>query len=158
MSRRSIAIAVIAVCVLALAAIAMAADDPFNGTWMLNVAKSTSRPGGPPASLTNRFDLRDGVLKRVEDVVRADGTVRHQELTAILDDKDHPVADNPGVDAYRASRIDSHTIVIVLKKGGSEVGTARHALSKDGKTMTLTQNRKNDQGQETAYTDFYEKQ
>ena len=143
---------------VALTAVAMAADDPFIGTRKLNVAKSTSRPGNPPAGITNRFGLQNGVLKRVEDVVRADGTLRHQELTAILDARDHPVADNPGVDTYRAGRIDPHTIVIALKKGGNEVSTVRHALSRDGKTMTLTRNSRSDQGQETSYTDVYEKQ
>ena len=138
--------------------VTMAADDPFVGTWKLNVEKSTRRAGNPPKSITNRFDLQDGVLKRVEDVARADGSVRHNELTAILDAKDHPVTKNPGVDAYQASRIDSHTIIVVLKKGGNEVGTVRHAISRDGKIMILTQNGKNDQGQETSYRDVYEKQ
>jgi len=158
MSRRSIEVAVIAVFVLALATAAMAADDPFTGTWKRNMEKSARRSGNPPKSITDKFDLQGNVLKRVQNIVGADGTARQNDLTSVLDGKDHPITDNANLDSYQANRIDSNTIVIVLKKGGNKVRTDRLVVSKDRKTMTITRNDKNDQGQDTIYLSIYEKQ
>ena len=150
--------AVLAALVLAIASVAMALDNPFTGTWKGNLVKSTNRTGNPPKSITNRFDLQQNVLTKVEDMVRADRTVMHREPTAIFDGKDHPVTDNPRVDAYQASRIDSNILIIVLKKRGNKVRTDRLVVSKNGKTMTITRYEKNDQGQEIKYYDVYQKQ
>jgi hypothetical protein len=158
MSGRSITVAVIAVFALALATAAMAADDPFVGTWKMNMDKSTRRSAIPVKSITNRFDLQGNVLKRVEDIVRVDGTVRQIELAAVLDGKDHPITDNPNQDAYQANRVDSNTVVIVFKKGGKEVRTQRLVVSKDRKTLTITDNGKNDQGQEISYMSINDRQ
>ena len=42
-----------------------AADDPFVGTWKLNLAKSKYNPGPPPKSGSNRFEPASGGLKLI---------------------------------------------------------------------------------------------
>ena len=144
--------------ILVLPALTTAADDPFVGTWKRNMEKSTNRTSKPPKNITDRFDIQGDILRRVEDIIRADGTSRRDELTAILDGRNHPITDNQNLDVYQANRIDSYTVIIVLKKGGKEVLTIRHVVSADGKTMTVTEKGKDDHGQEISYISIYEKQ
>jgi hypothetical protein len=58
---------VLAVAVLAFAVVAMAADDPFVGTWKMNLAKSKfSDPSSAPKSYISSVEsLKNGMFKYV---------------------------------------------------------------------------------------------
>jgi hypothetical protein len=146
--------------VLALAAIAFAADDPFTGTWKLNVAKSKFNPGPPPQSSTITFEPQDRGFKFVGDGVNSDGKAIHQEGSVKFDGKDYPVtgAGVPPDMTIAVRMIDTHTRDFVGKRGGKEGQRGQDVISKDGKTLTRTTKGQNAQGQKYNNVLVYDKQ
>jgi hypothetical protein len=109
MSRRSI---VVAIFVLAFAFVATAADDPFVGTWKLNVAKSkVSDPSQALKSCLVKVEGRANGIKFMADVVVAsDGKTGHTKFEAKYDGKDYPVTEDPDCDTVALKKIDSNTL------------------------------------------------
>ena len=136
-----------------------AADDPFLGTWKLNLAKSKYNPGPPPKSNTYKFSLAgaNGV-KLIADGVGAQGNPNHREYTANYDGKDYPVTGNPDADSVSLKRVDAYTVEGTQKLAGKLVRTFRRAVSKDGKTLTVTEKGTNAQGQAYNNVVVYDKQ
>jgi len=134
------------------------AADPFLGTWRLNLAKSRCNPpSSAPKSGTIRTEAAEAGYKSVGDGVDSNGKETHWESAPILDGKPHPVTGNPGY-TYMATKVDAHTITGVVRKGGKEVSTERSAVSKNGKTLTVTTKRRNSQGEEITDTLVFDKQ
>jgi len=82
------------VAALVLTSLASAADtpDPFVGTWVLNIPKSTFDPGPPMKSHTFRIaKVKGGALHDTIDFVEGDGSSTHIEFTAPLNGKFVPV-------------------------------------------------------------------
>jgi hypothetical protein len=139
---------------LVMAAVALAADDPFVGTWKLNIGKSKLSGLTPPRSSTLVTKATDNGLQEINDSVDVNGQAHHGDRSYIADGKDHPVTGNPTVDAYNLTRIPPHTTVYVVKKGTEEIAKWRNTVSKDGKTLT----RVLIQGQNSGRTLIYDKQ
>jgi len=140
-------IAPLLVCAVAL----FAADDPFVGTWKLNVAKSKFQGEPPPQSETV--------------TIAADGKV---SVTG-SDNKGQPVEwsfmGTPGGTATITGIPDS--TVMETRKGNTVEHTwtmgkssmkGHGVLSKDGKTMTYTLQGTNSEGKKIKNTEVYEKQ
>lgn len=125
-----------------------AQNDPFLGTWKLNLAKSKYSPGPPPQSQTIKYEPwgNDG-LKYTGEQVNAQGNQTHTGYQAKYDGKDYPFTGTQNYDAIALKRIDAHTIEGPRKKNGKVVDTARRVVSPDGKTLTLTTKGTNAQGQ-----------
>jgi hypothetical protein len=118
-----------------VAVIAVAADDPFVGTWKMNPAKSkSSYPLGKSKTITST--AQGNVQNNVSDTVDADGKTTHRSWTSIFDGKDHPLAGDPNADMTSETRVNPNTIRYVFKKNGKEVYSGQATVSKDGKTMT----------------------
>jgi len=139
---------------LAMATATMAADDPFVGTWKLNLGKSTIT-GPSPKSMTLTITTQNNGIKVVTDRVGPDDKTRQQENIYILDGKEHPITDNPSVDTTIGTRVDANTIAQVLKKGADELVNTNMLVSKDGKTLTVIAKI---QGQDTSNIRVYDKQ
>ena len=137
--------------------IASAQGDPHVGTWVLNVAKSKFTPGPPPKEQTTVYAMAGQGIKLSSKAVSADGKPTMVDLSAMFDGKDHPVTGNPDYEAAMMKRVDSHTIEFTRKKGGKVVQTATSAVSKDGKTRTVTTTGVNAQGQKIDTVAVYEK-
>lgn len=115
---------------------ARAADDPMDGTWKLNLAKSKIDPGPGPKSLVNKYQSDSkGNVKVTTDNVSATGESTHREYTERYDGKEYD-ANSRGGDTVTLKRIDSHTIEGFYKRNGKVRATFRRTVSKDGKTMT----------------------
>ena len=128
-----------AVLVLALAALAMAADDPFVGTWKLNVAKSKYGLRQPQKNEILKIDAQQNGLKYVADGVDAEGKAIHFEFSPKYDGKFYPVTGTVAAGSDMALRkIDANTRELVLKIGGKDIQRRRDVISKDGKTLTRT--------------------
>jgi hypothetical protein len=141
-----------------LAVIALAADNPFVGTWKLNVAKSKfNSPSVALRSNTVKIEAQENGLKFTFDVVDAEGKVSHSEEAPLFDGKDYPVKGDPATDTVSLKRIDANTFEVVTKKGGKEVERVRVAISKDGKTSTATTKAKDAKGKEVTSISIYEK-
>ena len=61
-------------------------------------------------------------------------------------------------DAIAVKRIDDRTSEASLKKAGKVVSTARRVISADGKSMTITTEGTNAQGQKMKNTAVFDKQ
>ena len=136
-----------------------AADDPFVGTWKLNHAKSKYSPGPPPKSQTYKYEPAgaNGV-KFTATGVDARGNPIHIEFTANFDGKDYPVTGNRNSDVLWLKRIDAYTVEGANKKAGKVIRTFRRAVSKDGKTLTVTEKGTDVNGQVSDNLVVYDKQ
>jgi hypothetical protein len=156
--RKSLLVA-LAVCVVALfsGSVALAADN-WLGTWKLNVDKSKASPGPVPKSLTLKFEATKDGTRLTSDGVSADGKPTHGTYTSKFDGKDVPWEGNPEADTAVPKKIDDSSYENVWKKGGKVTITAKAVVSKDGKTLTISQTGKNVKGEAVNANVVFEKQ
>lgn len=149
-TRQVIGIAVAAVGVVVFSSVAGAqATDPLVGTWKLDVAKSTFKPGPPPKNLTVAIDAAGKGIKVAVDGVGVDGPIKWG-YTSARDGKDVPVTGNPMFDTANVTQTSPHDSTVVYKLAGKPVVTAKVAVSKDGKTMTVNHDGTDPKGQTVA--------
>jgi hypothetical protein len=135
-----------------------AADDPFVGTWKLNLAKSNAEAAATFKSGVAKIEQRQGGLKTTADLVSADGMAIHTEFTAKYDGMDYPVTGDPYSDTIAIRQIDANHAYSLWKKGGTVVVTAQNVISTDGKTWTETILTRNAQGTPVTIIAVYDKQ
>src|SRR5258706_5928816 len=149
----------VAVCGVTLISGSLAlAGDNWVGTWKLNVAKSKYSPGPAPKSQTLKFEATPAGTKLTADGVGADGTATHSSYTSKWDGKDVAWEGNPDADTASPKKIDDNSYSNTWKKGGKATVAANVVVSKDGKTLTVTQTGKNAKGEAVNTTGVYEKQ
>lgn len=110
---------------------------PWIGTWRLDPARSTERPGSSEyARTTLRIASLDGGLLVAYDMVGTRGGRTHIEWRGALDGRDYPVqgVDSVMTNAYRA--LDDRSYEIAVKLDGRPVATTRVSVSPDGTTLT----------------------
>jgi hypothetical protein len=155
---RSLAgIGVAAICAVALSAVAVGQTDPLAGTWKLDVAKSTYKPGPAPKSATVVIEAAGKTIKVAVDAVTADGPMKWG-YAGTGDGKDSPVTGNPAYDAAAVTRTSPTETTIVYKKGGKTIATVKASVAKDGKTMTTTTDGTDPKGQKMHNVALYTKQ
>ena len=137
-----------------------AADDPFVGTWKLNLAKSKYNPGPPPKTGSNRFEPAPGGLKLIVRNEDTGGKPTSFERVELYDGKTHPARGEGriGPDAISAKRIDPYTIEVISYKNGKVITRTTRKVSKDGKTMTSTSKGTDAEGHPLDELRFFEKQ
>ena len=74
--------------VLALSLSLFAAENPFSGTWRLNLSKSKMTP--PPKGEIVRVDADDNGIKVTDDVTEVEGRLNEVNYEAKFDGKDYP--------------------------------------------------------------------
>jgi hypothetical protein len=130
---------VFAVILFALAAggLVLAQNNPFAGTWKLNLAKSKYDPGPPPKSQTRTWDPSGNVS--VEGVNAAGKPVAYG-YPIKNDGKDYPTtgAVPNAADTIATKRINANTVEASFKRGGKHAETTRFVVSKDGNVLTIT--------------------
>ena len=148
-----------AVCAVAFSAAAGAqAPDPLVGTWKLDVAKSTYKPGPAPKSMTVVIDAAGKGIKVAADLVGADGVAMKYGYTSPRDGKDVPVTGNPNYDTANVTQTSPTEGTIVYNKGGKAVVTVKTSIAKDGKTMTATATGTDPKGQAMSNVLVFTKQ
>lgn len=152
---REVAAALLAV--LALSAPGAAAQDPFTGTWKLNLAKSHLQPP-IPRSLVTHIQCDDKGVSIREEIVDADGKPQTATGKAGFDGKDYPVVGTPFADTVTYQRVDANTIKGTSKKNGKVLVHETVVVAPDGKTMTATYTGTDAQGKAVIGTAFFEKQ
>jgi mono/diheme cytochrome c family protein len=131
--------------------------DVFNGTWKLNVSKSTMQPGTASRSELIHYRISGNEESFLSEAVTADGQPESIKYTAVYDDgKPYPFSitisgkvTNPGASTM-VRRVDQWTRERFNVRDGKPVIASRRVVSKDGKTMTLTILRVDAQGRETV--------
>jgi hypothetical protein len=139
------------------AAVSYGADDAFMGTWKLNEAKSKLSPGTPKNN-TVVYEAAGDNVKVTVDGTGTDGTATHDEWTGKFDGKDYPVTGDPNSDMRSYKKINDHTLVLTVKKGGKVTTSGRIVVSADGKTRTVTTHGTDAKGNKTSGTAVYDKQ
>jgi hypothetical protein len=152
------------VSILALSLVAsktlLAQENPFLGTWKLNVAKSKFTGSQPPKSET-RTEVAQGSGETVTyEGIAADGSPISWAYTSNLDGKDAPISGRRpnGADTLAVTRVDASTRTAAEKKAGKTLFTVRGAVSKDGKVLTQTTEGVNSDGVPINITMVWDKQ
>jgi hypothetical protein len=138
-----------------------AQDNPFVGTWKLNLAKSKFDPGPAPKSLTRTIVAQGNGAKYTLDGVAADGKPFSYSFTVKYDGKDYPVTGTGmpgGADTIAIKLVGTNKAEATEKKGGKEVGKAEAEVSEDGKVSTVKIKGKTLDGKEFHSEAVYDKQ
>ena len=133
------------------------AGDSWVGTWKLNTAKSQLGTNVIRAQTLTFEATADGV-KLTSDGTDAEGKPMHGGYTSKFDGKDVPWAGNPMADTASPKRIDANTYENVWKKAGKATVTAKVAVSKDGKTLTVSQKGTDAKGAPVSSVAVYDRQ
>ncbi len=146
---------------LALAVIPMAAQttEPIVGTWKLDPAKSTYKPGPAPKSTTVVVTPAGKGVNVVVDAVNADGSPLKWSFTTLRDGKEEaPVTGNPMFETVTATRDSANAGTNIYKRAGKVVITTKVAIAPDGKSMTLTTTGTDPKGQAVNNVAHYTRQ
>jgi hypothetical protein len=141
----------IALLLLVGAAAAVAADDPFVGTWKLNVAKSKFQGSMPPQSQTVTIDA-DGK-------VSVSGTDnKSQAVNWSYTATPGGTSTITGIPDSTVMEVRKENMVDHTWKLGKENSKGHGVISKDGKTMTYSIQGTDAEGKKYKNTEIYEKQ
>ncbi|HWZ12888.1 MAG TPA: hypothetical protein VNX22_07110 [Acidobacteriaceae bacterium] len=145
------------VVLFAAVTVCFAAEDVNMGTWKLNEAKSKIGAGAPKNNTVVYAAAGDSV-KITVDGVGGDGKPLHTEWTGKFDGKDYPVTGDPASDMRAYTRVNDHTLRMVVKNGGKTTSTGRIVVAADGKSRTVTVSGTDSSGKKMSYTAVYDKQ
>jgi hypothetical protein len=146
---------------LGLASLLLGADDPFAGTWKLNLEKSKFPPSQPgraikEETLTIEITSDDGTVTMKG--TREDGSavlVKYSTpLTGGPVKHDSPL---PAGMTVTSKRPDQRTVEMVTTRDGKEVSTQRNTVSADGKTLRAASKALNAQGETVESLAVWEK-
>jgi hypothetical protein len=134
--------------------------DPWMGTWKVNLAKSTYKPGPKPTVAgTVKMEPMAGSFKTTIDATNPQGQATHTETVGKFDGKDKPVTGAPTPNTTAAyNRINGRTFEVMGKVDDKPTVTTRVVVSADGKSLTATQTGKNDRGENVNNVIVAEKQ
>jgi hypothetical protein len=155
MKTRSILLAVAAL--FAVVMLCFAADDVNMGTWKLNEAKSKIA-AGTTKNHTVVYAAAGDSVKVTVDGVDAEGKPAHNEWTGKFDGKDYPVTGDAASDSRAYTRVNDHTLSMIIKKGGKVTSSGRITVSADGKSRTVTTNGTDAKGKKISSTAVYDKE
>ncbi len=159
LSKKFVGVLVVGIAALVVTSVASAqTPDPIVGTWKLDVAKSTYKPGPAPKSSTLMIEPAGKGLKVAIDSVTADGSPLKWGFTTLRDGKEEaPVTGNPAFDVVTSTKASATTGTNVYKKAGKVVMTTKVAIDAGGKTMTLTSTGTDPKGQAIHNVAIYTK-
>ena len=133
------------------------AGDNWVGTWKLDPAKSQLGSNAIRAQ-TLKFEATADGVKLTSEGTDAEGKPMKSGYTSKFDGKDVAWAGNPMADTAAPKRIDDNTYENVWKKGGKATVTAKVTVSKDGKTLTVSQAGKDANGAAVSSVAVYDRQ
>src|SRR3954469_11465859 len=111
-------------------------SNPNMGTWKLNEAKS--KMAGNARNHTVVYEAAGDQIKVTVDGVDENGGAVHSEWTGKFDGKDYPVTGDATSDVRSYRRVNKNTLALTGKKGGKVTLTGRIAISRNGKSRTVT--------------------
>ena len=141
---------------LAVTSSVRAADDPSNGTWKLNLAKS--KIATAPKSMSTTIKVENGTETYTAEGTDASGKAITSAFTAKLDGTDAPVTGNPYGDTISIKHPSPNRFVATVKKDGKVTVTVHVVISADGKSRTATYSGKTADGKAVNDVYVYDKQ
>ena len=135
------------------------ANDPANGTWKLNVAKSKFSPGPALKESTVTIEAAGPGRKVSVEGVAGDGTAVKWGYSGNFDSKDIRITgNNPDADIVMLKRLSPTTTRSTNKKDGKRTLVNGISVSADGKTLTVAQSGVNAKGQTVKNTLVFDRQ
>jgi hypothetical protein len=156
-SRRILCLAAALAVAFTLGARAADAKDPLEGSWLLNVEKSTFKVAPGPKGQTRTYSLHDGIEKMTARGVSWDRKPTLVQYEARYDGKDYDMTGSLGGDKISLRRIDANTTESSQKRGGKVVIVATRTVSADGKTLTVVSKGTTAEGQTIDSTLIFER-
>jgi len=141
--------------------VSVAQENPFIGTWKLNVASSHLVAASTGAEVTSDTSVWEAVgdnVKVTQDITYTKGEPRHIEWLGKFDGKYYPITGSMTADAGSMKKINDRTLESTSKRGGKVIGTSRIVLSADGKSRTTTANGTDSNGNKYSNTEVFDKQ
>jgi hypothetical protein len=151
----------VAICLLS--STLFASENAFLGTWKLNVAKSKFGPGSAINSMTMTFKGDGTNVRRIAEGTDADGKPIMEggpEGTSIpWDGQEHQVTQPPApIITVAVTKINSHTLAATVKTNGKTSEQIKSVVSKDGKTLTSTDDLTSEKGEKMHSVQVFERQ
>ena len=112
--------------------------DPVLGTWTLNLAKSSYKPGPAPRSQTRIYQATRGGTRVTVETVGTDRTKTVFQFDSNGDGKDYPVTGQSEADAVSMTKVTDYISESTLKHGDKVIAVVIREISEDGKTMRMT--------------------
>jgi len=129
------------------AARAAAPEASVLGSWKLNLAKSKFTPGPGWQSQIRVYQATPAGVSVSWTGTDAGGATMHVSYTYKYDGQDYPMLGSASYDTLNAVPIDAWTVRSEEKRDGKTVGVAVRTVSRDGKTLTITDEGTNRKGQ-----------
>ena len=142
---------------LGLIAGGASAEDNWVGTWKINAAKSKVGPNAMRTQ-TLTFEATADGLTLTSDSTDADGKPVHGTYTSKFDGKEVAWTGNPMADTATPKRIDSNNYENAWKLAGKVTIHSKVSVSKDGKTLTISQKGTNAKGAPVDVVAVYDRQ
>ena len=146
-----------ALAVIIASAVVATAQDPNMGTWKLNEAKSHFGKGATK-NHTVVYEMVGDDVKVTVDGTDASGNAVHNEWTGKFNGHYSAVTGDATSDMRAYRRINKRTLAISAKKAGKLTLTGTIAVSRDGKSRTVSTSGRNAQGRWVRNTAVYDKQ
>lgn len=138
---------------------ASGADDPNNGTWRLNLAKSKFNPGPAPKAIkVETIKIENDTETYNSERLDASGNTTLETYSAKLDGTEAPVAGIPYADTISTKRMAPNHLVTTFKKDGMVTMTVNIVVAADGMSRTVTYTGKNERGQKVHNVLVFDKQ
>ncbi len=134
------------------------ASENWVGSWKLNAAKSKFTSDTVVRAQTLSFEATPAGIKLTSDGTDPQGKAMHGEYTSSFDGKDVAWTGNPSADMACPKRIDDSSYENVWKLSGKHTMTSLVVVSKDNKTLTITQTPSGAKGAAVASVAVYDRQ
>src|SRR5262249_38440318 len=132
--------------------------DPFTGTWQLNVHKSKYPPGTCPRSMIIQMEPAGNGVQYRSETTQADGRKTQAHYTADYSGTEAIVTAQAALMApVSLQRVDERTVVASYRRGMQTIATSRRAVSKNGRTMTITTVTTDKDGRSVTTVGVYDK-
>ncbi len=130
---------VVAVSTAGLLGVALAASDPFIGTWVMDPQRSRYEAGDLPQSMSIVMtSAGQGIYYRSQTTL-SNGSHVSSAYTADYDGSVAMVLGTTGIMApVSLRRVDDRTVECSYMKGLRVVASSRRVISENGATMTIT--------------------
>jgi len=134
------------------------ASENWVGSWKLNAAKSKFSSEAVARAQTLKFETTPAGIKLTSEGTDAQGKSMHGEYTSNFDGKDVAWTGNPSADTACPKRIDDSSYENVWKLSGKHTMTSSVVVSKDNKTLTVTQKPNGAHGEAASSVAVYDRQ
>jgi hypothetical protein len=136
-ARLATVLAAAIITIYSLAARAQHAKEPLEGTWLLDVSKSTFTPPPGLKGQMRTYAMSGGLEKMTARGMNEAGKPTLVQYEARYDGNDYDIIGSSGGTRIALKRIDKLTTESTEKRDGKPTIVATRRVSDDGKTLTV---------------------